>query len=80
VIPAEKKEPAVEFMNDYFSGSKDILTVMLELEKAAFNAGTPKPSHLSGVPAGSARPAILSRESAFTLRGHKILNMPSAST
>jgi predicted metal-binding protein len=37
--PAEKKEKAVEFMNDYFAGSKEILPVMLELEKTAFNAG-----------------------------------------
>jgi predicted metal-binding protein len=37
--PAEKKEQAEKFWNDYFNGSKDILPVMLELEKTAFNAG-----------------------------------------
>jgi predicted metal-binding protein len=37
--PADKKEKAQEFWNDYFAGSKEILPVMLELEKTAFNAG-----------------------------------------
>jgi predicted metal-binding protein len=37
--PAGKKEKAAAFWNDYFAGSKEILPVMLELEKTAFNAG-----------------------------------------
>ncbi|RXE56090.1 metal-binding protein [Methanoculleus taiwanensis] len=37
--PQEKKEKAEQFWKDYFSGSREILPVMLELEKAAFNAG-----------------------------------------
>jgi predicted metal-binding protein len=37
--PADKKEQAERFWNDYFNGSKEILPVMLELEKTAFNAG-----------------------------------------
>lgn len=37
--PAGKKEQAEKFWNDYFNGSKEILPVMLELEKTAFNAG-----------------------------------------
>jgi predicted metal-binding protein len=37
--PADKKEKAAAFWNDYFAGSGQILPVMLELEKTAFNAG-----------------------------------------
>lgn len=37
--PAEKKEKATTFWQDYFAGSKDCAPVMLDLEKAAFNAG-----------------------------------------
>ncbi len=37
--PAEKKEKAAAFWNDYFAGSNKILPIMLELEKTAFNAG-----------------------------------------
>ncbi len=37
--PADKREKTEKFWNDYFTGSKEILTVMLELEKTAFNAG-----------------------------------------
>jgi predicted metal-binding protein len=37
--PADKKTEATAFWNDYFAGSKEILPVMLELEKTAFNAG-----------------------------------------
>lgn len=37
--PAERKEKAKEFWNDYFAGSGEILPIMLELEKTAFNAG-----------------------------------------
>jgi predicted metal-binding protein len=37
--PPEKKEKAEKFWEDYFTGSKNILPVMLELEKTAFNAG-----------------------------------------
>jgi predicted metal-binding protein len=37
--PADKKEQAERFWNDYFNGSKEILPVMLELEKTALNAG-----------------------------------------
>lgn len=39
--PADKKAQAETFWNDYFSGSRDILPVMLEPEKTAFNAGYP---------------------------------------
>jgi|SRR5208337_82673 len=37
--PADKKEKATQFWQDYFTGSKDCAPVMLELEKTAFNAG-----------------------------------------
>ncbi|MGB7788822.1 DUF2284 domain-containing protein [Methanoregula sp.] len=37
--PADKKEQATQFWQDYFTGSKDCAPVMLELEKTAFNAG-----------------------------------------
>jgi predicted metal-binding protein len=36
--PTDKKEQAQKFWNDYFAGSREILPVMLELEKIAFNA------------------------------------------
>jgi len=39
--PADKKEQATQFWQDYFTGSKDCAPVMLELEKTAFNAGYP---------------------------------------
>ncbi|OPY51890.1 MAG: hypothetical protein A4E49_02051 [Methanosaeta sp. PtaU1.Bin112] len=37
--PADKKEQADMFWNDYFAESRRILLAMLELEKTAFNAG-----------------------------------------
>jgi len=37
--PADKKEQATQFWQDYFTGSKDCAPVMLELEKMAFNEG-----------------------------------------
>ena len=37
--PADKKAEATKFWDDYFNGSREILPVMLELEKTAFNAG-----------------------------------------
>lgn len=37
--PADRKDKAKEFWNDYFAGSGEILPIMLELEKTAFNAG-----------------------------------------
>ncbi|WP_424358345.1 DUF2284 domain-containing protein [Methanocella sp. MCL-LM] len=37
--PKDKKAEATKFWADYFEYSKDILTIMLELEKAAFNGG-----------------------------------------
>ena len=37
--PADKKEKASVFWNEYFDYSKEILLTMLELEKAAFNEG-----------------------------------------
>lgn len=40
-VPAEKRAEAQKFWDDYFNGSREILPVMLELEKAAFNAGYP---------------------------------------
>ena len=39
--PADKKEQATQFWQDYFAGSKDCAPIMLELERAAFNAGYP---------------------------------------
>ncbi|MDD3407994.1 MAG: DUF2284 domain-containing protein [Methanomicrobium sp.] len=39
--PPEKKEKAEKFWKDYFTSSKNILPLMLELEKTAFNAGYP---------------------------------------
>ncbi len=37
--PADKKEKASKFWNEYFDYSKDLHLKMLELEKAAFNEG-----------------------------------------
>ena len=37
--PKDKKAEATQFWGDYFEYSKSILTIMLELEKAAFNQG-----------------------------------------
>lgn len=37
--PAEKKEKATIFWKDLFNGTKEFSPIMLELEKAAFNAG-----------------------------------------
>lgn len=39
--PSEKKEAATGFWSNYFSGSKNIAPIMLDLEKEAFNAGYP---------------------------------------
>jgi predicted metal-binding protein len=37
--PADRKEKATQFWQDYFVGSRDCAPIMLELEKTAFNAG-----------------------------------------
>lgn len=37
--PADKKEKATQFWQDYFAGSRDCAPLMLELEKTAFNKG-----------------------------------------
>lgn len=38
-VPKDLKEKADEFWTDYFDCGKEILDIMLELEKSAFNAG-----------------------------------------
>jgi len=70
--PAEKKQMAQAFWDEYFQGSKMIHPIMLELEKTAFNAGytfdirLPLPCRM--VRADSVRNAIRKRESVFIRR------------
>ncbi|MDD1695249.1 MAG: DUF2284 domain-containing protein [Methanoregula sp.] len=39
--PADKKEQATQFWKDHFNGTGSFAPMMLELERAAFNAGNP---------------------------------------